>query len=171
MNPAPVVFQWTGEAMVPLARFHNVANAQFTVGEYYRMEALEERSLVSHRHFFACVHDAWLNLPDKIAVDFPTDDALRKHALILTGFREERKFVASSPIEARKIAAFIKPRDEYAIISVNGNIVIEWTAKSQSMKAMGKQAFADSKDKVLGFVADLIGVAPETLAANARRAA
>lgn len=171
MSAPPILYRWDGEAMVPLARFHNTANANFVVGEHYRMEAIEERSRVSHNHFFACVHDAWLNLPDKIATDFPTEEALRKHALIMTGFREERKFVASSPIEARKIAAFIKPRDEYAIISVNGNIVIEWTAKSQSIKAMGKAAFQDSKDKVLGFVADLIGVAPETLAANARRAA
>lgn len=168
--PALILYRWTGEVMEPLPRFHNTVNDEFTVGEVYRMEAVEERSMVSHRHFFACVHDAWLNLPDAIATEFPTAEHLRKHALIMTGFRDERKFAASSVKEARAIAAFIRPRDDYAVISVNGNVVIEWTAKSQSVKAMGKASFQDSKDKVLSFLADLLGVDPVTLAANAKAA-
>jgi len=163
MMVAPILFRWTGDAMEPLSRFHNVANAAFVVGEVYRMESIEERSLVSHRHYFAVLHEAWMNLPDAESVKYATAEHLRKHCLIMTGYREERKLVASSQVEARKIAAFIRPRDEYAIVSVSGNTVIEWTAKSQSMKAMGKAQFQKSKDDVLTYAADLIGISPDEL--------
>ena len=159
----PMLFTWDGETMRPISRFHNIANAEFTVGELYRMEAIEERSQRSHSHFFACVHECWLNLPDHLAIEFLTSEALRKRALIMTGFRDERKFVASSPLEARKIAAFILPRDEYAIVSVNANVVVEWTAKSQSKKAMGGPTFQNSKTKVLDYLADMIGVTTDEL--------
>ena len=47
---------------------------------------------------------------------------------------------------------------------IENAVVTEWTPKSQSYRAMGKKAFAESKDAVLGYVADLIGVAPAELA-------
>lgn len=150
--------------MQPLPRFHNVVNQEFTVGEVYRMEVIAERSINSHRHYFAALHEIWLNLPDDEAVKFATAEHLRKHCLIMTGYRDERKFAASSPAEARKIAAFIKPRDEYAIVSVAGNVVIEWTAKSQSMKAMGGPTFQKSKSDVLDFASAMIGVSPDQMA-------
>jgi hypothetical protein len=162
---APFIYQWNGEAMVPLARFHNAANAEFVVGELYRMDAMEERSQRSHNHYFAALHEAWLNLPDEMAVEFASVEALRKHALIMTGYREERKFAAASREEARRLAAFIKPRDGYAIISVHDNVVVEWTAKSQSRKAMGGPTFQRSKDDVLEFVAGLLDVEPRELSA------
>src|SRR3990167_2345512 len=171
MTDTPLLFRWSGDTMEPLGRHHERCNELFVVGEIYRMNAVEERSLASHNHFFAALHDAWLNLPDEKAMGFPTAEALRKHALIMTGHRDERKFSASSPAEARKIAAFLKPRDEYAIISFAGNVVLEWTAKSQSRKAMGGPTFQKSKDDVLDFVAGLIDVPRETLSAEAGRAA
>lgn len=158
---APIIFQWNGEAMQPLARFHNVANSEFVVGELYRMEVVAERSINSHRHYFAALHDLWLNLPDSEAVKFATSEHLRKHCLIMTGYRDERKLATSSPAEARKIAAFIRPRDEYAIISVAENVVIEWTAKSQSTKAMGGPTFQKSKSDVLDYAAAMVGVRAE----------
>lgn len=166
-----LVCQWDGDSFVPLPRLLAHCTEEYVVGQFYRLDIVTERSQRSHSHYFAALHDAWLNLPDEKALDFPTDQHLRKHALILTGYRNERKLVASSPEEARKIAAFIKPRDEYAIVSVAGNIVIEWTAQSQSRKAMGGPTFQKSKDDVLEFVADLIGVSADTLSANAARAA
>src|SRR3990167_4775862 len=156
MTDIPLLFHWDGDNMVPLARHRERCDEAFVVGEIYRMNAIEERSLASHNHYFAALHDAWLNLPDDKAVAFPTSEALRKHALIMSGHRDERKFSASSAAEARKIAAFLKPRDEYAIISVAGNVVLEWTAKSQSRKAMGWPTFKKSKDDVLDYVAGLI---------------
>jgi hypothetical protein len=163
---APIIFNWNGEAMVPLSRFHNMANANFVVGENYRLAAVEERSVATHNHFFATIHDKWLSLPDAIAVQFATPEALRKHALIMTGFRKERKFVASSPVEARKLAAWLRPQtvdDDYAIISIAGNTVVEWKAASQSLKAMPEKGrFQASKQAVLEWIDDLLGVAPDS---------
>jgi hypothetical protein len=166
-----VIFQWSGEAMVPRARFHNLANAHYVVGELYRLEAIEERSAVSHRHYFACIHDAWLNIPEHLADRFPTSEALRKFALIKTGYADERSIVCATKAEAQRVAAFVKPMDTYAVVAVSEAVVTVYTAKSQSMKAMGRKVFQESKDAVLGYVADLIGVTPDALAQRKREAA
>ena len=161
MTIYPVVFEWDGEAMRPLN--HHVADRQYIVGEHYRLETREDRSHASHAHFFAALNDAHANLPDDLAGRWPTADHLRRYALIRTGYRDERTIVASSKAEARRLAAFIRPMDEYAAVSVHDAAVIVWTAKSQSVRAMGKADFQASKDAVLGFVAELIGVTPEQL--------
>lgn len=149
--------------MVPLPRFARVCDRQFVVGETYTLVAHEERSAASHRHYFACIRDAWMNLPDHIAVEFSTPESLRKRALIDAGFYDERRLVASSPAEARKIAAFLKPLDDFAVVSVAGNVVIERKAKSQSVRSMGKKTFSESKDAVLNVLANMIGVSPDEL--------
>lgn len=64
------------------------------------------------------------------------------------------------------MAAFLKPVDDFALISVAGNVVIERKAKSQSIRAMGKREFQESKTKVLGVLADMLGVTPEDLASQ-----
>lgn len=170
--PSPVLFLWDGEAMRPAGPYwQRRADAEFVVGERSQLIRHEERSHNSHAHYFAALNDAWLSLPDHLAMQYPTAEHLRKHALIATGFRDERKIACSSIIEARKIAAFIKPMDEYALVIPRGDVVVVATAKSQSMKAMGKAVFQDSKQKVLDYVSALIGVEPEALSANAGRAA
>lgn len=161
---APVIFEWNGAAMEPLARFQKRCDIDFVVGEKYRMAIVEERSAASHSHFFAVINDKWMSLPDDLAVEFASPDILRKHALIMKGFRTERKFVASSQEEARKLAAWLRPRnpdDDYAIISVHGNAVLEWKAVSQSYKAMPEKGrFQASKQAVLDWIDDLLGVKP-----------
>lgn len=159
---APIPFTWDGEVMRPPARFARLCDKQFVVGETYPLAVQEERSGVSHRHFFATVHDLWLALPDSIALQFPTSEILRKHALILTGWHKERRLALSSPEEARKVAAFMTGRtDDYTLISVAGNIVIERIARSQSTRADGmrKAEFQRSKDDVLGWIEGLINEA------------
>lgn len=155
-----LIFQWNGEAMEPMKRFHNIANAEFVVGQFYTMEVVEQRSLASHNHFFATLTELWLSLPERLAISFPSFEHLRKHALCMTGYRDERSFVAASKAEALRLAAFVRPIDEYAILSVNECAVIVWTAQSQSRKAMGKDRFQKSKDDVIAYVSDLVGVAP-----------
>lgn len=157
----PLVFRWDGEAMVPLNP--RAADRMYVVGEQYRLEPREDRSAASHAHYFAALNDAHANLPDDLAERFPTPGALRKYALIRAGYRDERSIVAASKAEARRIAAFIRPMDEFAVVSVHDAAVVVWTAKSQSMKAMGKKAFGESKTAVLGFVAELLGCSPDQL--------
>ena len=147
------------------------ADAQWVVGERYSVEIRQERSAASHRAYFASIAEAWQNLPEDLAERFPTPDALRKFALIRAGFRDERSIVAASKAEALRLAAFIKPMDAYAVVTVKDAVVVVYTAKSQSIKAMGKEDFEKSKAAVLDIVAQMIGTTAPTLQKNAGRAA
>ncbi len=169
--PLPIVCRWTGEAFEPLGRSKKEADAAYVIGEVYRFTRYEERSEASHRHFFASLHEAWTNLPADLSERFPTSERLRKFALIKSGFATQRQLVASSRAEALRLAAFVAPMDEYALVETHGAVVTVWEAESQSMRAMGKKRFAESKDAVLGYCASLIGVAPETLRREAGKAA
>lgn len=167
----PAIFTYDGEAMIPLPRFAKLCDQQFVVGQEYRLAELQERSISTHNHFFACVHEAWKNLSDDQAERFATADHLRKFALIKCGFYDEQSIVLSSAKDALKVSAFIAAMDEYAIVTVSGPVVRKFTAKSQSIPAMGKKDFQASKQAVLDFLSGSIGVDTGTLAENAGRAA
>lgn len=151
-------FEWDGEAMRVRRSFQRRADELFGIGETYTLQAVEDRSAASHRHFFAALNEAWMNLPEGMAEEFPTAEHLRKKALIRAGYRDERTFVCASRAEAVRLAAFLRPVDDYSIVSVNGTAVVQLTAKSQSVRAMGKVEFQKSKDDVLTALADMIGV-------------
>jgi hypothetical protein len=165
----PVRFQWDGEVMV--CKQPGLADRQYVVGETYHLIPHEPRSRATHNHFFACVHEAWLNIPLTMADRFPTEEHLRKWALIQAGYFDERSIACSSKAEAVRIAAFVKPMDDFAIVVARESTVVVLTAKSQSMKAMGKKVFAESKAAVLDKLAELVGVSTEALTRNAGRAA
>ena len=162
-------FRWDGEAMIP--RSPKRADEQFVVGEVYRMEVREERSINSHSHYFAAVHDVWLNLHEEEAERFATAEHLRKYALIRTGWHQERQIVCASKAEAQRVASFVRPMDEYAIVTATEAVVTVFTAKSQSYRAMGKKDFQTSKQDVLDLLASMIGVEPQQLSAEAGQAA
>ena len=160
---APLMFTWQGDGFTPIPRHAKECDARYTVGERYTLEEIQERSAASHRQYFAAIREVWLNLGDEAAQQFPTPDHLRKFALIRTGFRDERTIQASSRAEALRLAAFVRPMDEFAIVTVTGSTVTVFTAKSQSMRAMGKADFQRSKSAVLEYIAELIGTSTETL--------
>jgi hypothetical protein len=157
--------------MRPLAAFARIAAARFRVGEILPMAPVEERTSPSHRHYFACVREAWANLPDGLSARFATEEHLRKYALIKAGFRDERSIVCASDAEACRIAAFIRPIDDYAVVMVDGRVIVQFTAKSQSSTAMGKTQFQASKEAVLGVLAEMIGVEPIALTKAGERSA
>lgn len=169
MTPAPLEFAWDGESMIP--RHPRRADQLYVVGERYWLEPHEPRSMRSHGHFFACVHEAWANLPEDLAEQYPTADHLRKRALIKAGYRNERSFVCASRAEALRFLTFLKATDNMAFYVVHECTVIEYTAKSQSMRAMGKRDFQASKDAVLDVLAELIGTPVGDLRQNAGKAA
>ncbi|WP_234840443.1 hypothetical protein [Sinorhizobium meliloti] len=70
-----------------------------------------------------------------------------------------------------RLAAFIRPIDAFSVVDVKEATVTRYVAKSQSMKAMGKQDFQESKTAVLDFLDDLIGVELGTTQRNAGAAA
>lgn len=163
---APIPFVWNGDAMVAPARFARLCDKQFAVGEVYPLIVHEDRSTNSHNHFFAAVHEAWKNLPERLTARYPTSDHLRKWALIKAGYADERSIACPTAEEALRVAAFIKPMDDYAIIVVADTTIKVFTAKSQSARAMDKKTFQESKQAVLDIAAELIGVDVATLAAN-----
>lgn len=169
MTDLPLVFTWGGEAMWPLRP--KAADAQYVVGERYLLSIHEDRSMRSHRHYFASVRQAFASLPEKYADHFATPEHLRHWALIKAGYRDEQVIVTASPEEARKFAAFFKKRRDYSIVVLDGATVTIYTAKSQSMKAMGKKDFRESKDAVLDILAKLIHVDHADLAKSGERTA
>lgn len=171
MSGAPLPFVWDGEAMRPLPAFAKAAAQRFRPGEVVALAPAELRSSPSHRHYFACVREAWVNLPEDLAGRFASDEALRKYALIKAGYRDERSIVCASKAEARRIAAFIRPIDDFAVVIVEGAVIVQFTAKSQSAGAMSKSEFQASKEAVLGLLAEMIGVDLTTLDQATHRSA
>lgn len=154
----PLLYFWEGDCFRPVPRHAKECDRRFTVGERYFLDEIQERSVASHRQFFAAIREGWMSLPDGIAERFPTPEALRKYALIRRGFRDERSIAAASRAEALRIAAFIRPMDEFAVVTVAGTVVTVFTAKSQSYRQMGKVEFQRSKQEVLEFIDDLLSV-------------
>lgn len=167
----PIVYRWDGEAMRPVGRFAKLCDEQFVVGEHYRLEPVQDRSLQSHRHYFACINAAWNNLPETYAGRWPTPDRLRKAALIRAGYYNEVQYTAESQDEALRFAKFAARMNDECEVEVKGAVVFVRTAKSQSYQAMTRREFEDSKKAVFAVLAELIGVTPDALEANARSAA
>lgn len=162
--PPPIPMQWDGESFRPASpHWARQADRHFVVGQTYPLEVREDRSAASHRAYFAAVNEAHKNLPDELAERFPTPDALRRFALIRTGHRDERSIACASKAEALRVAAFVKPMDYCAVVTVVGALVTVYTARSQSMRAMDRATFQKSKDDVLRYLAEMLGTTPREL--------
>lgn len=153
-------YEGDGEFRAPSAYWAARCDKDFVVGEVYKIAEHHDRSKKSHDHFFASVDNAWENLPDELLEEYPSAEHLRKKALIKCGYAMHDDHVCASKQEARKLRLFIRKRDEleYSIIECRENIVRIYTAKSQSVKAMGAKEFQESKQKVLDWLDDLLGV-------------
>ena len=163
----PLPFIWDGEAMRPASQhWAKKAAEAFAVGGRYRMTVLDERSAASHNQFFAALEEGFANLPEDMVERFASVEQLRKYLLIRTGYRKERTLVCSNTDDAARIAAFIRPMDDYAIVSVALNVIRVWTAESQSYKEMGRKRFQSSKQSVLDLLAEMIGVETKQLEEN-----
>ena len=167
----PARYMGDGEFKATTPHWQRIADKSFVVGEVYDLQHEEPRSGNSHRHYFAELTDAWRNLPERWAERLPTVEHLRAYALIRTGFADSRTFVARSASQAIDLRNFLRPCDPFSIVQADASTVTIWTAQSQSMRAMGKARFEDSKRKVLDYAAALIGATREDLAQNAREAA
>jgi hypothetical protein len=170
----PVTFVWNGNNMVPLPRFKRQCDEQFVVDEEYPLTILEARSRASHNHYFACVHEAWVNLPEDVryrvdpetgeAIErFPSEEHLRKWALVKAGFCQHHAFPCASAIRASEMAAFLRTKDSYAVMTIEGDVLNIFEADSQSASAMGREQFQKSKDAVLEILSDMIRTKPAEL--------
>lgn len=159
----PIRMVWDGVGLLPVKGADKLAGEQFAIGETYYMDVVRVRSKISHDHFFAVVEEAWQNSAGEAQERFPTADHLRKYALIKSGYCDVDSLPCSSRAEALRVAAFMRRADEYALIVVSQALVSRYTAKSQSLKAMGAKVFQESKTAVLAVLADLLEVTPRQL--------
>lgn len=162
---APIDMVWERGVMRPISPFWaRRAERQWTVGEVYAITDNPERSSKAHAFYFASVGNAWKSLPDHMAERFPSADHLRRYALIKSGFCDTQSMPCGTHAAAMRFAAFVRPIDEFALVTVTGSVMNVFRAKSQSMRAMGRDEFNRSKDTVLAVLADMIEVSPKVLA-------
>lgn len=164
---APIECAWDGEVFRPTGPYWvRRADKEYAKGEVLWLVNEEERSHKSHAHYFAAISNAWSNLPPLVAERFNSPDALRKYALIKGGYCTSDSITCPSHADALRVAAFVRPADEFALVTVSKNIVTRYVAKTQSYRGMDKKTFAESKDRVLDIIAELIGVTRGELKAS-----
>lgn len=166
-RPRPIMAVWDGEVLRPLPRFRDLCNRQFAVHEEYPLQIVENRSMASHNFFFASIHEAWQNLNEDDAARFPTAEHLRSWALVQCGYCAENDIVCDNAAEARKLASTMRRYSPYAIIKVSGDVVKIFEPESQSMAAMKKERFEQSKADVLALVAGMARTTPAQLKKSA----
>jgi hypothetical protein len=169
--PIPCIWDDDTGVFVPVDGFVAFCRQTFGDGEIVRLVRHEDRSARSHNHYFACLAEGHANLPWDQAVRFPSPEHLRAHLLIRAGYANLREIICSTQAEARRWAAELAVIDPYGLTEVRGRVLRRWTAKSQSVAAMGRKDFQASKDAVLQLLSDMIGVDQSTLSANAGMAA
>jgi hypothetical protein len=149
----PLLYEGNG-----LFRCLHPKRVKLDVGAVHGWQIAENRSSESHRHFFAVVNEAWRNLPEDLADDFPSPEHLRKWALIKAGFCSETRIVCANNSEAMTLATKAKSMDKYAVVAIDEKTVTIWTADSQRRDAMGRQAFQEAKERALHLISNLLGV-------------
>lgn len=162
--------RWDGEALVPVGAYGlAAARQQMQPGDVVVVEIDHPRSPNTHNHQFAEIADAWRHLPEAVQ-HLPwaaNPDTLRKHALIVTGFRNVETVDAGNRAAAERVAAILSRHANaahgYAITQTRGPVVTCWTPQSQSMRAMPGGEFQRSKSAVLNWIAAQIEVTPEQL--------
>jgi hypothetical protein len=153
-----IPLQYQGEGLFQAPRgFAKRCDKDFVIGETLTWDQHKPRSADSHKHYFAVIADAWGNLPETLAMDFPSSEHLRKYALIKCGYCDKAEIIVADNSTAITTAALMKSMDTYAICEVKGRVVTLWRAQSQSMKTMGNKTFQESKTKVLDVISQLIG--------------
>lgn len=167
-RPRPVFCLWDGEHFVPNKSFKHYCDHKFTIGEVYPLIVEEERSRSSHNHYFAAIGEGFNNLSEENSKNFANKDHLREWCLIQCGYCIKTDYVLSDNKQARKLAADIKARNPYAVISVRGNVVMAWEAESQSHESMKKERFEASKRAVLELVASMARTTASQLNKEAR---
>ena len=167
-----VGFRWSavsGGSMIPLAGSNATDAAErFTIGWTYWLEENQE-SEESRGHYFRAIGIAWHNMPEHYASQFPSKPAMRKKVLIAEGFRHQQSIVCQDEEQAERLAAFIRSRDDFAVVSIHGPVVVVLEAETQSKNAMGKARFEESKTAVIDHLNELLRWEPGRLAREAAR--
>ncbi|WP_316205777.1 hypothetical protein [Bradyrhizobium sp. SZCCHNS1012] len=168
-----VIYEWTGEVMRPLAYHKELAAREFEPGKRYKLIEFNERSEVTHDHFFATVTAYWQHWPENYERELPSADHLRKHALIRTGHYIQTVMAHPSVQAATFYVSQFKQYVDYAegsiVAGANGVATVMRIAKTQKKNVMEAEEFQKSKQDVLEFCASVTGVAPEDMKREAKK--
>lgn len=154
----PMWFQWLGDGFAPARAYQKLCDQYFVVGEWYRLEPRQERSGITHRHYFAVINEVWKTLPTELEERFPSPEHLRKWCLIKAGFCDEKAIACKDHAQAVELATLLRQLDPYAVIKLGDDTIRIFTAHSQSMANADKETFARQKRAVFRELDDLIGV-------------
>lgn len=167
MSAPPVLARYDGEGNFACAGSYwaRKADQYYVVGDTYTLVENHDRSAASHNHQFAWLQNAWATLPERFKFEpwAQTPEHLRKYALIRSGYCDTQTYPCGTRAEAERWAQNLRPLDEYSLVIVQETTVQRFTAQSQSRASMRGKRFNESKAAILDFIADLIGVDPETL--------
>jgi len=153
----PLRYMGEGEFRTTTRGFAAQCDKTLVIGEVLRWETVTDRSVVNHRHYFACIAEAWGNLPDGMADELPSPEHLRKWALVKAGYCKTVKIVCASHDAAALLFIAAKDMDTFSVVGVSERVVTISRATSQNMRAMDKKTFQESKDRVLQVISELIG--------------
>ena len=165
----PVRLRWNGDSFTPISPMQQKrCDEWFVIGEVYDIEAIEQRSAKSHRHYFFMLREIWKNLPHEIEGLYPSPEHLRKRGLIETGYYNLHPFVCDTEDGAVALKQYLikDSGTEFDLIITKGNVMYRYVAKSQRTRgpdAMDKKTFQKSKEDVLQWASALIGLTPSDI--------
>jgi len=162
--------KWDGATLTPTGHYGLSAACELMdVGDTVIVEVDHPRSQSSHKHQFAEINEAWRHLPEHLQDRkwSKSPEALRKHALIATGYALVEQIVCGTLAEVHRWSRTAERMGDaeagYCVVEVRGTVVTVIKPESQSMRAMGGKRFQESKTAVLDWIAAQIGVEPEQI--------
>ena len=170
-RPRPIVYIRVENHLVPQPRFMKLFDEQIAVGEEISLDRVLGRSLASHNHYFAALQEGFDNLAEEYAQEFVSVEHMRAWCLCKEGYCSTSTFALATAGDARKLRDQLKRDNDCAIIGVSDSIATIYTPFSQSMAAMGREQFEESKASVLARVAAMARTTPAELKKNAGRSA
>ncbi|NIZ63467.1 hypothetical protein DL239_21115 [Sedimentitalea sp. CY04] len=167
---------WTGQTLAPDGSYtiHQL-NDRLGVGEIVNVDLDPERPAKSHKHQFAFVRTAWQNLPEHLK-DAPyakSAETLRNHALIINGYCATEMKAIDCERRAERVAGSMSRLairiSRYAVTNIEGSVAYCHPPHSQNQRSMGARALQASKQTVVEWMSDLIGVTPDQLANTGKK--
>ena len=191
MVPQPIKFVWRYVdvadadgvvdmrlAMVPARGYGRRAIAQFGAEDSeHVLEPVVDRNMRFHNACFAALHDAWMNLPEKVSARWPSEEHFRKWLLCnKSEFFDEKEHMLPNEESAHAFAAHVRLDSPYASIygprpTLRGFLVIVRRPRSQAVRNMKPSDFKESMNQILDAAAEFVGVKRGELMKNAGRAA
>ena len=112
------------------------------------------------KRFFACLRDAHANMRPEHLQRWPDSEALRKGALIAVGHCYVATICAGSKKAAFEFSTYIHSRDRYCLVTVSGDVLMVYTARSMARRMLQKKQFMEVADKVFAYIASVTGIDP-----------